>query len=224
MTISEIMISVVIISFLATLGAWAYRSQLFKGFDVRRKADIHRIKVAVEEYEKDHDYYPTKAMVTCGGSGLSPYLDRVPCDPETNTSYAYEPEDVSSPSWYQIFTNLKVASDPDIEKVGCTSGCGPYASSPDINCFNWYARSPNAPEAYKGQGCPAVGGGSSTWVYLSGSGSYNGCKLSGGNYACVPILHQEGSSPVVTECAPAYPDSIPNCGGQCTTYPVNLCQ
>jgi prepilin-type N-terminal cleavage/methylation domain-containing protein len=49
LTITELLISVVIIAILAALAFWAYRSQFFKGIDSRRKTDIYQIKVAVEE-------------------------------------------------------------------------------------------------------------------------------------------------------------------------------
>jgi len=65
-TLTELMVVVAIIAFLALLAFWALRTQVFKGFDSRRKTDIYQIKVAVEEYEKDHDCYPlpTSSQVT----------------------------------------------------------------------------------------------------------------------------------------------------------------
>ena len=76
---------------LAILVITTIRSQILKGNDARRKADIARIQVAVEEYEKDNDCYPT--TVVCGSSNqeITPYLKEVPCDPITKQSYAYEP-------------------------------------------------------------------------------------------------------------------------------------
>src|SRR3990170_6469076 len=90
-TLTELMIVVVIIAALALLAFWALRTQIFKGYDARRKGDIARIKVAVEEYEKDHDCYPLPQLVVCDpGTGLRPYLDSIPCDPRTGASYYYD--------------------------------------------------------------------------------------------------------------------------------------
>ena len=53
MTLIEVMIVVAIIAFLAVLVTGYLRSQVFKGNDARRKADMKRIGIAMEEYEKD---------------------------------------------------------------------------------------------------------------------------------------------------------------------------
>ena len=64
-TLTELLIVVAVIAFLALLAFWAYRTQVFKGFDARRKTDIYQIKVAVEEYEKANDCYPLPQLVVC---------------------------------------------------------------------------------------------------------------------------------------------------------------
>ena len=82
MTLVELLIVVSIIILLVLIAIAFFRGQLFKGLDAKRKADINRIKVAIEEYEKDHDCYPPPQIVVCDpGTGLSPYLDKIPCDP-----------------------------------------------------------------------------------------------------------------------------------------------
>jgi len=136
LTISELMIVVVIIAFLALLAFWAVRTQVYKGFDARRKADIHRIKVAVEEYEKDHDCYPTPDLVVCTpqDTGLRPYLDKIPCDPRTKASYYYDHENSSCPKWYRLYATFENLKDLDF--------MGPLGPG---NAFNYYSGSPNAP-------------------------------------------------------------------------------
>ena len=55
------------------------RSQVFKGNDARRKADLKRIGVAVEEYEKDKNCYPLPSLLTCNpGKGLLLILTKSP--------------------------------------------------------------------------------------------------------------------------------------------------
>jgi hypothetical protein len=129
------MIVVVIIAALALLAYWALRTQIFKGFDARRKGDINRIKIAVEEYEKDHDCYPLPQLVICDpGTGLRPYLDKIPCDPRTGASYYYDHEDSFCPKWYRIYTTLENLKDPDYLGM-----IGPDGS------YNYYSGSPNSP-------------------------------------------------------------------------------
>jgi prepilin-type N-terminal cleavage/methylation domain-containing protein len=134
LTLVELLVVVGIITTLALVSIWFFRGQIFKGNDAKRKGDIHKIQLALEEYEKDHDCYPPSTLVSCNpGTGLVPYLNRVECDPATKTSYFYEPENETCPSWYRIHANLENLQDADINNPGGT--------------FNFYTGSPNAPEA-----------------------------------------------------------------------------
>lgn len=194
-----VVISIVVI--LALIIIWFLRTQQLKGNDAKRKGDIHKIQVAVEEYEKDNDCYPLPQLVVCDpGDGLKPYLSKIPCDPTTDASYYYEHEDFSCPSWYRIYVNLQNLSDADI-----AGACGPgYA-------FNYYATSPNAPdpectEIENGGGVP--------------SQDFYGC-FSG---SCLPISWDPARPG--PECDPNYGSST--CYGQCvdpgTGAPQNECQ
>jgi|SRR5688572_26853237 len=136
LTLVELIIVVGILIILIILALAFFRGQLFKGKDARRKADVDRIKIAVEEYEKDHDCYPPPQIVVCDpGTGLDPYLDKIPCDPGTNASYYYDYENTVCPSWYRIYAKLDNEQDP-----AALSACGPDQS------FNYYQSSPNAPD------------------------------------------------------------------------------
>lgn len=144
-TLTELLIVITIIVFLAALIVFYLRTQVFKGNDAKRKGDIHKIRIAMEEYEKDHDCYPTPEIIVCKpGTGLTPYLNSIPCDPTTKASYFIEVEDSTCPSWYRIYLKLENPSDPDIEKVGCTWGCGPEYS------YNYYLATANAPNPLVG--------------------------------------------------------------------------
>ncbi len=201
MTLVEIIVVVSIIAFLAVLILVAFRSQIFKGVDAKRKSDIRRIQTAVEEYEKDNDCYPLPQVVICSpGTGLVPYLSKIPCDPETKASYYYEHEGTACPRWYRIYARLTNVNDLDIGKIGCTNGCGPESS------YNYIASSPNAPNA-PGQGGDGGGGEGEP------SGFY-GCR--GG--ICVPISW-DPTRPG-PECDPNYQSST--CYNQCGN-PSNEC-
>ncbi len=203
-TLTELLVVVTILVFLMAVVMWYFRSQLFKGNDAKRKGDIHNIKVAVEEYEKDNNCYPLPQLVICDpGTGLKPYMSQVPCDPMTDASYYYEHEDSECPSWFRIFTNLDNLTDIDIPGM-----CGPDYS------FNWYDGSPNAPDP----DCMDVeeggngGGGTGEDFY----GCFSG--------ACQPI-NWDSARPG-PECDPNYGNGT--CYGQCTDpdtgQPQNECQ
>ncbi len=138
-TLIEILVVVTIIALLLILGFWAATKQISKSRDARRKADINRIQVAVEEYEKDHNCYPPPNLVVCvPGTGLQPYLKQIPCDPRTGASYLYDYDPSTACSkWYRIYARLENTSDPDY-----TASIGPDST------YSYVQSSPNAPEAY----------------------------------------------------------------------------
>lgn len=196
LTLIELIIVVSVIALLVLLGLFFFKGQLFKGRDARRKSDIKRIQVAVEEYEKDHDCYPPPSVVVCDpGSGLAPYLNKIPCDPLTGESYFYEPQDLSCPSWYLIYAKLENQKDPDF-----IFGVGPGAA------YSYVAGSSNAPLP-----TPAVSPTAGTGPSPTGGGQsgYWGCK----NGVCTPLSSQ-------TECSPNYTTSA--CGNGCDVSPECL--
>lgn len=141
-TLTELMVVLGIIAILAALIVMSFNQQLFKGNDSEKKADLDRIKIAVEEYEKDHNCYPTaNSMVLCGTNpsiAVHPYLANVPCNPLTNDPYPYEidPDNPSCPSWYRLYADLQNEKDP---KVITNVGPG--------DAYNYYVSSDNAPDA-----------------------------------------------------------------------------
>ncbi len=131
-TLVEIMIVLTIIAALAIISIAIYQVQIRKANDATRKSDLTRIQIAIEEYEKDHNCYPAPELVNCNpGTGLQPYLNKIPCDPVTGASYYYD-FDVKTvcASWYRLYATLYDGS-------GSSYGPG--------KAFNYYASSPNAP-------------------------------------------------------------------------------
>lgn len=111
-TLVELMIVVAIIAALASIALVSFRAQIFKGKDARRKSDIKTISLAAEEYEKDHDCYPTADLISCNpGESLRPYLDKIPCDPTTSESYGYEVDNPTCPRWYRLSSNLETTKE-----------------------------------------------------------------------------------------------------------------
>ncbi len=196
-SLTEILIVVAILAILGVLGFWAWKTQVFKGYDSRRKTDIYQIKVAIEEYEKDHDCYPPPEKVNCKlpisapGTGLRPYMDKIPCDPVTKESYYYDYDSLPCPKWYRLYAYLENSADEDI-----------FGSIGPGGTYNYYSGSPNAPE-------PGA---------ISTSDFY-GCKSG----ICVSIIWDPQKQRC--ECDPHYQRE--DCYGECinpnTGLPQNEC-
>ena len=136
-TLVEILITISVLAILLTIGLAYVLPQFRKGNDAKRKANLNRIQIALEEYERDFECYPS--TLTCPSDAqLASYLDPVPCDPTTDDPYYYEVEAGSCPGWYRLYADLENTADPIIKELGCDAGCGPFGA-------NYYVGSPNAP-------------------------------------------------------------------------------
>ena len=133
-TLIEVMVAVSILAILILLVFSTFTRQIIKGNDAKRKANLDRIKIAVEEFEKDRNCYPL--IVDCPtDTGLDPYLKTIPCDPVTGEPYGYDHEDVPScPSWFRMYAGLQNTKDTSL-----LPGIGPEGA------YNYYVSSPNAP-------------------------------------------------------------------------------
>lgn len=203
-TLIELLIIVGLIAFLAILISAYLRSQIFKSYDSRRKAEIKRIGIAVEEYEKDNDCYPLPSLLSCSpGTGLRPYIDKIPCDPTTEASYMYEHEDSTCPKWYKIYGKLDNEADIDY-----TAYIGPNGA------FSYVYESPNSPATVPvvQEGSPTPGPGGSDPIPQT---DFYGC-ISG-----VCTLIQWNPSRPGPACDPNYQNST--CYGQCSN-PANECE
>jgi general secretion pathway protein G len=204
-TLVELLIVFSIIVILAVILIAYFRSQILKGNDARRRADISRIKVAVEEYEKDHNCYPL--YVSCGivsAQPIYPYLNNVPCDPVTKKPYVYEPSCSvvgCCPSWYRIYADMDYKQDPTL-----TPGIGPGAA------YNYVSGSDNAPVVLPGSSptpTPPNGG-------LGPDGQrYYACRSG----VCVPINWNPNRKPDAgPECDPSF--GTDNCNNDyCRDFP-----
>src|SRR3989304_5405863 len=102
LTLIELIIVITLIGILVIIGITYFRTQAFKGNDARRKSDIRRLQVAVEEYEKDKDCYPLSIPGCSPGTDFRPYINKIPCDPVNGISYHYEPQESACPTWYRL--------------------------------------------------------------------------------------------------------------------------
>ena len=110
-----IVITILVVLGLAVLIGINPMAQIFKGLDARRKADLNKIKIAIENYYADHDCYPNFPLnsegnptYVCDSDFLKPYLASMPCDPSTKTPYTLylSPPGASCPQQYAVYAQI----------------------------------------------------------------------------------------------------------------------
>jgi len=122
LTLIELLVVTAILAVLLIVGIGSFSLQRQKGFDARRKSDLAKLKVALEEYYNDNRCYPTAVIMShCGLGDLKPYLDKVPCDPVSKLPYGYVVD--ARCTYFGVFTTLNATSDPAIEQIGCSPTC-----------------------------------------------------------------------------------------------------
>jgi hypothetical protein len=153
----ELLITIALIALLsiAVLILFNPKTQIEKAWDGKRKNELTTLHKILEDYYNDKQCYPKPNEVcynatggtTCNICGnepsspnLSPYLSRLPCDPQHPLKkYLYQVDNVNCPTWYRIYDILSNTSDSVITAVGCKNGCGP---SPNF-IYNYGISSPN---------------------------------------------------------------------------------
>lgn len=156
-TLLELLIVIVLLILIAIILLITLNpsGQINKGQDNKRKTELSQLNKVVEDWYNDKQCYPKPSEICydnpvdntchiCGDDSSSPdfnpYLARLPCDPrQPNKKYLYQTDNNTCPSWYRIYATLSNTSDPAIEAVGCSSGCG---ISPDYS-YNYGVTSPN---------------------------------------------------------------------------------
>lgn len=203
-TLTEILIVVAILIVLILLFLLTnWKTQVTRGYDSKRKGDLQRIRTAFEDYYNDHNCYPAAdILANCGGTQMSPYLAKIPCDPVTKIPYQYVPFDTNDLcKGYRILTTLGDTTDPAITQIGCSpsGGCGFVSSA-----YNWGVSS----GALVNQG------------YIPTPGA--GTPAFGGGYACAPGGSCNSySNPTGFGCPITFADE--HCSYQCGN-PANWCR
>ena len=129
LTLIELLIVVAILAILLILSMISWRVQIAKARDTQRKDEVQRLKTAFEEYFSDQECYPPAAILdNCLGPELKPYLDKIPCDPSTDTPYLYmvDADNPACPKNFRILANLDNDTDPVIANLNCegAEACG----------------------------------------------------------------------------------------------------
>lgn len=127
-TLTELLIVVAIIAILAAMFLLVnWKQQILKGYDIKRKADLTKIRRSFEEYYNDKNKYPDTASLTnCAGNTLAPYIPKIPCDPTTTEPYLYVLDAEDGSAGFRVCAKLQNLADPDITDLNCdpVSGCG----------------------------------------------------------------------------------------------------
>lgn len=154
-----IVVSVVVTLAVTVIALIDPQKQLNKSFDSRRKTDLTTLSKKLEDWYNDKNCYPTPAQICydgpvagasntvtcniCGTHANSPndllnHIDRLPCDPEfPRHNYLYQTQNISCPTWFRLYSDLRIDTDPVIASLGCYSGCGPSYQ------YNYGVSSPN---------------------------------------------------------------------------------
>lgn len=204
-TLTELLIVIAIIILLLLLIMLSIKTQLARGRDSRRKADLDKIQKSFEEYLNDKACYPGATILNnCGSADLSPYIHSVPCDPSKHQPYLYVVGSPDACRMYHVCAKLEDRSDPDIARIGCHpyTGCGFGVD------YNY---------------CVAVGSTVAAAGFDPGFGTVTPTPTTqfGGNFACTPggVCNLYGN-PQAQGCPISFPTV--NCNNQCNNQ-ANRC-
>jgi type II secretory pathway pseudopilin PulG len=228
-TLIEILIVITILSLLGLAMLFAVRLQLAHTRDAQRKTHLDKLRVVFENYYNDNGCYPPLDIFFNGTTGpdaslcgqplaqLQPYLDVVPCDPQSHLPYAYySPNGKTICEGYRLYTQLEDKSDASISRVGCDkTGCGNlttynYGVSVGTNLVDTSTITPTP--VLPGGPSPVPTGFLGTWVCSPDTDATHGNR---------PYC-KEYSSPTVHGCGASFANAGV-CGNFCWTGTPIVC-
>lgn len=141
-TLIELLIVIVIIGILSTFVLANFIGIRARARDAQRKTDLRQIQTALQLYNSDLGYYPSKDLLEeCGtdvpftgdsseGNGTVTYMQAIPCDPkDKSTPYHYLPDNTDGTgvclnsgnsdtvcTRYKLYACLENGSDSDIDE------------------------------------------------------------------------------------------------------------
>lgn len=150
-TLIELMIVIGILAILIIAVLVNMSGQRGKAEDTRAKSDLARLKIAFEDYYNDNNCYPPAAWFDsaedCGGDNLAPYMNSIPCNPNTNLPY-YLVYPTSQCASFRIYTTLNNQSDPDSLSNPVTIGSTTYHYGVSSTNLTFDDGSPATPHSY----------------------------------------------------------------------------
>ncbi len=137
-TLIELLVVISIIGLLSSIVLTSVNSARIKARDVRRKADLHTLELAILFYYDATNGFPDSVTTTAGDwpagykAQLAPYLPVPPLDPLVNNGGRYYGSyrmtwapDAKCNGQYVLWFYYEGASDPDYGKYTCGFG-GPH--------------------------------------------------------------------------------------------------
>lgn len=108
-TMIEVLIASALLAMFAVGSALVYRTQIGKARDAQRKTEILDLATALRSYRNDFFQYPEEEVVNdCAGTGLSPYINEIPCDPINSGDYVYTYQtNAPQRTNFRLFTKLE---------------------------------------------------------------------------------------------------------------------
>lgn len=158
--------------------------QFFRGYDARRKDDLYQLRIAFESYYTDYDCYPDGSILNnCGGNQLAPYLNSIPCDPQSNAPYTITtvPAASTCPQRYAIFSTLLAPNEDTLQYPDCPQTMA--VSSPNMSYVDIVNACSN-----KSDLCPIYYGCVQGLCTIVARDSVPACKP----YSCFPNCGQGG--------------------------------
>jgi type II secretory pathway pseudopilin PulG len=137
-TLVELLIIMAILAILTVMmtGILDPMALINRGGDAKRKKDINRIKIALEEYMSDKGTLPTDLTEptllelnnssNCGSDIFSPWLAPWPCDPSGGAYKIATDTEENPPSWFVVLTKLKNRNDDQIPEAWANYEEGTY--------------------------------------------------------------------------------------------------
>ena len=133
-TLMELLVTIGIIAILSAISLFAIADSRKSARDGKRKADLETVRTALELYRADCNEYPANGSVPSLStlnlslnSGTVPpctalnirYLERIPKDPATNTTYRYVR--LVGNVRYALCARLEEAPSPAMTATDCTT-------------------------------------------------------------------------------------------------------
>jgi len=232
-TLIEILIVVAILAILTLTAIYSITHNLAKSRDARRKADLDRLKIAMEDYYGDKNEYPPDGSLSgCDSETLKPYLSSVPCDPKTKQPYCYI-YDATAPEGqnYRLLATLENQFDDAIDTLGCgddstfcgyETSCSTYGSgynygvsSSDVTVLN-----PSAEAAASGDGSTVTPTPTPTPTSTPTPTPNQTKSWACGNFVDIGGVCGEYSNPTLSNCRYSFP-TYEECTTYCQTSPID---
>lgn len=129
-TLIELLVSISIIAILTALLTANFIGARQRGRDGQRKSNLYQIQSALELYRSDKGNYPFPSIAACGSclsaSGTctasdTKYMQKIPCDPTTGSSFPYVSVDGSTYSIYACLENDQDADHDSSKNPACSA-------------------------------------------------------------------------------------------------------